>query len=256
MVIPYVGIHRHRENAGAAFTLETVCDNRVMASVSSVFFDSKHPLAGNRQRLDRVVDIMFRRIQKTLFAASGGRSFTEDQLLEGGAVTAGDVLREALAALLQYPPGRLTGTWEALAVEIAHNKAVDAYRASQKGLRGTERRDRLYLVSGDAERAGPDGEMQAPLFEVLTGDWDGPEVECERVERALAIVDLAREVLEDRERKIVFAIIKGRTRKEVGEELGLTSQRVGQIFLDAMKRLETDPSNPFTSEDMKERGDA
>ena len=36
--------------------------------------------------------------------------------------------REALIALLQYPPDRLKGTWEGLAVGIAENKAVDALR--------------------------------------------------------------------------------------------------------------------------------
>ena len=124
----------------------------------------------------------------------------------------------------------------------------------KKGLCGTEHRERLYLVSGDAEREGPGGETQAPLFEVLPGDWDGPEVECERVEKALVLRDLAREVLDERERKIVFAILfEGYSRREVGEELGLTSQRVSQIFLDAVKRLETDPNNPFTSEDIQEQ---
>lgn len=227
-----------------------------MASISSVFFDPKHPLAGNRQRLDKVADIMFRTIQKTLFKASGGRRIPRNQLLVGGAVTPDDVLREALADLLQYPPGGLKETWEALAVEIAHNKAVDAYRASQKGLRGTEHRDRLHLVSGDAEREGPGGEARAPLLEVLPGNWDGPEVECERVEKALVLRDLAREVLDERERNIVFAILfQGYSRREVGEELELTSQRVGQIFRDSMKRLATDPNNPFTSKDMQEGGE-
>ena len=238
-----------------AFTLETVCDNGVMASASSVFFDPKHPLAGDRQRLDKVADIMFRTIQKTLYAESAGRRLAGNQLLEGGAVTADDILGEALADLLEYPPGRLKGTWEALAVGIAHHKAVDALRASQKGLGETEHRDRLHLVSGDAERGGPGGETKAPLLEVLPGDWDGPEVECERVEKALVFLDLARDVLDEREREIVFAILKGCSRKKVGEELELTSQRVGQIFSDAMKRLATDLNNPFTSEDMQEGGD-
>lgn len=227
-----------------------------MESVSGVFFDPKHPLAEDRQRLDRIANIMYGTIQKALFAASGGRRFTRTQLLEGGAVTPDDVLREALAAFLQYPPGRLTGEWEALAVRIARNKALDAYTASQKGLGGTKHRDRLYLVSGDAERGGPGGETRASLLEVLPGDWDGPEVECERVEKALMLRDLAREVLDEREQKIVFAILfEGYCRREVGEELELTSQRVSQIFLDAMKRMATDPNNPFKLEDVQEGGD-
>ena len=227
-----------------------------MESISSAFFDPEHPLAEDRQRLDRIANIMYATIQKALFKVSRGGHSTGEQLLEGSGVSAEDVLAEALAAVLQYPPERLEGEWEALAVGIAHNKAVDAYRASQKGLRGTEHRDRLYLVSGDAERDGPDGETQAPLFEVLPGDWDGPEVECERVEKALVLRDLAREVLDEREQKVVFAILfQGYSRRKVGEELELTSQRVGQIFLDAMKRLETDPNNPFKLGDLQEGGD-
>ena len=233
------------------FTRATVCDNRVMASVSSVVFDPKHPLAGNRQRLDKVADIMFRTIQKTLFKVSGGRHATGEQILYGSGVSAKDVLAEALAAVLQYPPERLEGEWEALAVQIARNKAVDTYKASQKSLSKTEHRERLYLVSGDAERSGPDGETQSPILEALPGDWDGPEIECERVEEAAVFFDLAWTVLDEREREIVFAILKGRSRKEVGEELDLTGQRVGQIFIDAMNRLATDPNNPFTSKDMQ-----
>ena len=103
---------------------------------------------------------------------------------------------------------------------------------------------------------GPGGEARAPLLKVLPGDWDGPEVECERVEKAHVLRDLAREVLDEREQKVVFAILfDGYSRREVGEELGLTSQRVSQILLDAVKRLRTHPNNPFTSEDMQEGGD-
>ena len=91
---------------------------------------------------------------------------------------------------------------------------------------------------------------------MLPSDWDGPEVECERVEKGLVLLALVREVLDERARRIVFAILfQGYRRGEVGEELGLTSQRVGQIFRDAMKCLATDPNNPFTSEDVQEGGD-
>lgn len=234
-----------------AFTLEPVYDNRDMAPVSSVLFDPEHPLAANRQRLDKVADIMFRTIEKTLYAENAGRRLTGDQLLEGSAVTANDVLGEALADLLEYQPELLEGTWEALGTRIAHHKAVDAIRASKKGLGETEHRERLHLVSGDAERVGPSGETQMPILNVLPGEWDGPETECERMEKALTFLDLVRGALDEREQKIVFGILKGCSRKEVGQELELTGQRVGQIFNDAMNRLATDPDNPFASEDMQ-----
>ena len=226
-----------------------------MASVSSTYFDPLHPLAGNRQRLDKVADIMFRTIEKTLYKMSGGRPLKGMELLEGGAVTVNDILSEALADLLQYPPERLESTWEALATSIAHNKAVDALRASQKGLGETDHRERLRLISGDAERGAPDGEAEPPILSVLPSDWDGPEIECEQIKKTLVFHDLVRGVLDEREEKIVFSILEGYTRKEVGQKLELTSQRVGQIFNDAMIRLATNPNNPFTSEDMQKGGD-
>lgn len=222
-----------------------------MESLSSLYFDPNHPLAGDRQRLDKVVDNMFRKIQKTLYRKSIGRSLASNELLEGGAITANEILAEALADLLEFPPERLEETWEALAVRIAHHKAVDALRASQKGLRETEHREPLRLLSGDAERIGPDGETQEPILTVLPGDWDGPEVECEQLERVGIFFDLAWTVLDEREREIVFAILKGSSRKEVGEQHDLSGQRVGQIFTGAMNRLATDPNNPFTSEDLQ-----
>lgn len=222
-----------------------------MEPVFSAFFDRQHPLVEDRQRLDRITNIMFARIQKTLFKASGGKHSRDEQLIEGSGISSEDILSEALAAVLQYPPNRLEGEWEALAVQIAHNKAVDAYRASQTGLRGTDQRDRFILISGDAEREDPDGQTKAPLLELLHDHWDGPK----ELEEALALRDLALEILDERERKIVFAILyEGYSRKEVGKNLGLSGQRVSQIFLDAMQRLTTDSKNPFTSEEMQEGG--
>ena len=71
----------------------------------------------------------------------------------------------------------LKDTWEGLAVTIAQNKAVDALRASGKGLRGTNHRPELRLVSGDVEREGPDGEMESSIFELLLSNWGDPEAE-------------------------------------------------------------------------------
>ena len=156
------------------------------------------------------------------------------------------MLSEALLGLLRYPPERLEDTWEGLAVTIAENKAVDALRASGKGLRGTDYRPPLHLVSGDAEREGLDGETEPTLLEVIPSNWGDPEAEYYVLQGVLKLRDLARELLDDRARKIFFAIhFQHYSRTEVGDWLGLTSQRIGQIYNAALQQLETHPDYPF-----------
>ena len=163
----------------------------------------------------------------------------------GTAVSADDVLSEALLGLLRYPPERLNDTWEGLAVKIAGNKAVDALRASRKGLRGTDFRHQLHLVSGDS-REGPDGETEPGPFESLPSDWGDPEAEYLVLQDALKLRDLAREALSGRDQQIFLEIhFRGCSRKEVGLRFGLTSQRTGQVYDAALRTLEAHPDYPF-----------
>ena len=221
-------------------------------------FDPEHLLLADGDRLERIADVMYAKVQKTLFPESrpirrrrAEASQTDDargkeRILEGTAVSADDVLSEALAGLLQYPPERLNGTWEGLAVRIAEHKAVDALRASQKGLRGTDHRDPMHLVSADFKQEGPDGETEPSILESLPSNWGDPEAEFFKLDDALKLRDLAGEVLDDRGREVFFAVhFLEHTRKEVGERLGLTSQRVGQIYKAALRTLETHPDYPF-----------
>ena len=148
--------------------------------------------------------------------------------------------------MLEYPPNRLEGEWEGLGVRIAEHKAVDAIRASQKGLRGTDHRDQLHLVSGDVERDGLDGETEPSIFEVIPSDWGNPEAEYLELEAALKLRNLARELLDERQQRIFLAIhFDDYTRREVGEQLGLTSQRVGQIYKASLLTLEAHLDYPF-----------
>ena len=229
------------------FTFDSICDNRSkMASVSQAF-DSEHPLLADRERLDKILDAMYAKIHKILFGNRGWRSRDEpERILIGTAVSADDVLSEALHGLLQYPPERLEVTWEGLAVTIAENKAIDALKASKKGLRGTNHRPELRLVSGDLERDGRDGETKATLFESLPSDWGDPEAEYFVLQDVLKLRDLAREALSDRDQKIFFEIhFRCYSRKEVGKRLGLTSQRIGQIYDASLRTLEAHPDYPF-----------
>ena len=227
-----------------------------MASAEHQAFESEHPLLLDRVRLDQILDVMYAKIQKTLFPGNPRRrrprsntdgffnSDNRERIREGAGFSADDVLSEALVGLLEYSPERLKGTWEGLAVTIAGNKATDAVRASTKGLRGTDHRLELRIVSGDAEGEGTDGEREPALFEVLPGNRD-PETEYFLLQDVLKLRDLAREVLSGRDQKIFFAIhFDDYTRTEVGEQLGLTSQRIGQIYKAALRQLQTHPDYP------------
>ena len=154
------------------FTFDAVSDNRYMNTSNSPTFDPDHPLRADEDRLNRILNVMYAKIHKTLFPWSkpGRRPGSESSqsnnaddpelILEGTGVSANDVLSEACEGLLLYPPERLHRTWEGLAVTIAENKANDALRSAGKGLRGTDHRTPLRLVSGGLEREGPDGKTE------------------------------------------------------------------------------------------------
>ena len=240
------------------FIFAAVSDNRDMKKSNSRPFDTNHPLLKDKERLERILDVMYVKIQKTLFPWRGPRRRLRDEasefdnvgeterILDGTGISADDVLSEALIGLLQFSPERLHSTWEGLAVRIAENKAKDALDTSQKGLRGTDHRPQLYLVSGDLEREGPDGEMEPAIFDTLPSDWGDPEAEFFELDDVLKLRDLAREVLDDRALRIFFAIhFEDNSRKEVSDRLGLTSQRVGQMYNGALRALQAHPDYPF-----------
>lgn len=243
--------------SGTPFALDVGCDNSAEVTSGSRAFNPAHPLLKDRRRLDAITDIMFVEIQKVLFPGSpvrrrpggagrGSPPGETELVLVGTGVSAEDVLSEAVAGLLQYPPDRMRGTWEGLGVTIAGNKARDALRARAKGLRGTDHRPPLRLVTGDHERPGPGGETEPPLFESLPSNSGDPEARYLVLESVLKVLDLARQHLNDREREIFLAVHFGReSRKEVGQRLDLTRQRIGQIYDAAFRTLEARPDYPF-----------
>ena len=94
MLDPYVATTLWIEStAPVSFDVHSVCDNRVMASISAAF-DPKHPLLADRKRLDEIADVMYAKIHKTLFAQHPGprRSARSERILIGTAVSADDVL--------------------------------------------------------------------------------------------------------------------------------------------------------------------
>lgn len=244
----------------------TVRDNGGGMSSTARSSDAGHPLLADRALLDEILTVIYAEIHKVLKwpdpglrrgAWHLGGAAGPERTLEGTGVSADDILSEVFWALIQYQPERLQGSWQGLAIGIARNKTKNALRAAGKGLRGTDHRPELRLVSGDARMPGSDGELGAAIFDVLPTDWGSLEEEYLALAGVLDLRDLALKVLDDREQRIFFAIhFSGYTRKEVGEQLGLTGARIGQIYNASLRRLKVEPPlpRPVTREDDKRRG--
>ena len=224
---------------------------------ASPAFDPTHPLRADRQRLDEIANVMYAEIHKTLFSERlrpGERPPTE-RILPGTAKGADDVLAEAVEHLLRYRPDRLRESWEALGFSIAHRKAVSALRAAGAGLRGTDHRGPLHLVSIDTQSKTQDGDSGATVLQMLPSDIVDPEEAYIERQQSLFLRDFARRVLDERSLHVFFAIhFEGRFRADVGKELGVTGQRVSQIYQKASKRLRDHPDNPFKSDQSQQGG--
>jgi len=199
-------------------------------------------LVRDRVRLEAIASNMYAQIQRVIHRRS---SPGIEEVLAGGD-SADDVLQDALLALLRYDPASLQGTWEALSVVIAQRKAIDALRRATKGRRsaGTpaDGDDEVSVVSLDVVRADPEDEAE---------DSDPAEAFM-RTQQQLVLLRLARELLDERDRTIFFGIhFEGRTRVDVGRELGLSGPGAGQIYSRAARRLHEvarrDPEFPTTT---------
>jgi hypothetical protein len=142
-------------------------------------------------------------------------------------------------------------------VTIADRRAKDALRRSQKGLRATSKRPQLRLVSGDQTIQGADDSEDSvdTLFDrELDSAIDG-EAEFQALHNMQQAIALARELLRSRDLQIWLGIqCQDRTRSELGRELGLTPQRVGQIYLDAVDTLEAHPQYPYRDKQEQKDG--
>ena len=206
----------------------------------------RHPLLadGERERLETIVDVMYQVILKRLghppgtVKRVGHAPATDHERVLVGGVSADDVLQESLIALLGYDPSKLKETWERLAVRIARNKAVDAIRGATRGRKDPTTGAEIEIVPLDrALRARGNAEGPRPI-ELLPGGMD-PEAEFTAIHQELVLRDLAREHLDDRGRRIFFEIhYGGRSRAQVGRELGLTGARVGQLYAEITQRLD------------------
>jgi RNA polymerase sigma factor (sigma-70 family) len=188
-----------------------------------------HPLVVDRARLDTIVDNMAAQIHRVIHGRS--RDPRAERALHGGE-SAEDVLQDALIALLEYDPTKLRTTWEALSVGIARKKAFAALRRATRGRRSDRTHpddpDEITVIALD----GTLGDLQDE------SDDRNPEVAFERTQQQLVLLRLAKERLTDREQTVFFGIhFDGTTRAALAEELGVTPQAVGQLYLRVVKSL-------------------
>jgi RNA polymerase sigma factor (sigma-70 family) len=199
-----------------------------------------HPLVVDRARLDKITDNMAAQINRVIHGR--GRDPRSERALHGGE-SADDVLQDALIALLEYDPSKLRTTWEALSVGIARKKAFAALRRATRGRRTRSDPgdpDEVTIVALDASL-----DLRADA-----SDHD-PEIAFERTQQQLVLLRLARERLTGRERTVFVGIhFEGATRAALAEQVGLTPQGVGQMYVKIVKSLyaaaRADPSFPTT----------
>jgi RNA polymerase sigma factor (sigma-70 family) len=212
----------------------------IAATAGDPSVGQQHPLLADRARLDRIVSNMDFTIQRTLYGRTLGDG--QERLIHGG-ISATDVLQKALLDLLRYDPAKLTTTWEALSVTIAHRRAIDAVRASTKGRR-----------AADADPDDPDDITVVSFDELLdyadadTSAWSDPGQAFVYNEQQKVLRRLIRELSEP-SRTIVDALFyQGLSRVEVGKQVNLTPQRVGQIYtktlLSLLEKARNDPEFP------------
>lgn len=221
-----------------AFVAAAIRDNSLDMSVPAGRpIWEQHPLWLDRERLDVVTERMWVEIQKVMFAGRPRRplrSPAKTELTVVGGASAEDVLSEAVHALLQYAPDGDV-IWEAVGSTIAQRRAIAAVRTARKN-RSLPAGSEIGITSLDLEN-----EDGGPLF----GELADPSAPTDdeiidgvlRAERVLAIRTVAEEVLPLRDRDIVFRVTRGETNEAVASDVGLSAQRVGQIYRESTRRI-------------------
>lgn len=221
-----------------AFVAGAQRDNpTVMTSPAERPIWERHPLWGDPARLDAIREQMWIQVQKTMFPGRARRPLKNPDRTEltlvGGA-SASDAYNEAVHALLSYVPVG-EANWEALGNTIARRRAIAALRKARKH-RGLPDGSEITIASLDVE--GDDGELLAAKVADDEAASDEQAVELAlRADRLIAFRVVANEVLTQRDRDIVFRVARNETHADIAEVVGLTPQRVGQIYRESLRKI-------------------
>lgn len=196
-----------------------------------------HPLWLDRERLEAITQRMWLEIQKVMFSGKPRRPLRspgKTELTVVGGTSVEDVFSEAVHALLQYEPEG-DADWEAVGITIAQRRAIAAVRSATKH-RSLPDGSEIGITSLDLEN-----EEGEPIIDGLADPGDPPDDEAiDRVlrhDRLLAFRKTAEELLTQRDRDIVFRRTRGETNVEIAKDVGVTDQRVGQIYGESMRKI-------------------
>lgn len=124
--------------------------------------------------------------------------------------------------------------WQLMAYTKMHQGTIKIpMRAWAKGVRGQR------TISLDQPLRGPQKKLGATLIDIIPDDRQSAAATFSKIALRDEVVRLrlAIESLPPRLRGIMEARLEERTLKEIGEEIGLTRERVRQLEEDAMHRL-------------------
>lgn len=216
-----------------------------MSAPSGRLIWDQHPLWADRDRLEAISQRMWLEIQRVMFPWKPRRPLRnpgKTELTVVGGISLEDVFSEAVHALLLYEPiGDVN--WEAVAIIIARRRAIAAVRKATKH-RALPHGSEIDVVSLDEEDEGgkPFVEEVADPAGLIEDDVSDGIL---RADRLLAFRKVAEEVLPQRDRDIVFRVNRGETNLAIAKDVGLSAQRVGQIYRESMRkinaRLRNDP---------------
>jgi len=197
----------------------------------------QHPLWLDRQRLEAISDRMWLEIQKVMFPGHQRRlrrSPGKTELTVVGGASVEDVFSEALNTLLRYEPhGDVS--WEAIGITIAQRRAVAAVRTATKH-RGLPDGTEIGIMSLDLENEQGERLVDAqPDPDALADDEVIDQIL--RADRVLAIRKVAEDILPQRDRDIFFRFTRGETKVAIAKDVGLSGQRVGQIYRESVRKI-------------------
>lgn len=197
----------------------------------------QHPLWLDRERLEAITQRMWIEIQKVMFPGQTRRPLRnpgKTELTVVGGTSVEDVFSEALHALLQYEP-KGDVDWEAVGIAIAQRRAIAAVRKAKKH-RGLPDGSEIGVTSLDLE-----SESGERLVDKLADPGELTDDEAIdrvlRADRLLAFRKAAEELLPQRDRDIVFRVTRGETHAAIAKDVGVTEQRVGQIFRESLRKI-------------------